>query len=243
MRTFFGRSAMTLRTFSHNQAFADRREAGRMLAQELGDMELEDPVVLGIPRGGVAVAAAVSRALSWPMDICLVNKLGAPGNPELAIGSVLEGGYRYIDDAIARQAGAERQYIEKQTEKEKQELQRRAERYRAVKPREELQDRTLVLVDDGVATGATMKAAIHGLTSIDSRGLVAAVPCAPRRKIEEIAELCDETLCLNASTAFGAVSQFYRQFEQVTDDQVLDMLRDFSGAEDNSDSEGAVPDG
>ena len=218
---------MTLRIVSERQSFADRRDAGRMLADQLETMDLEDPVALGIPRGGVVVAASVAEALSWPLDICLVRKLGAPNNPELAIGSLLEGGDRYINDRIARSVGADRSYIEEEVWRQQEVLSRRTERYRRVRPRLDLEGRTVVVLDDGIATGATMRAAVQGFSSVGYRALVVAVPCAPRARIEDIAELCDETLCLNASRGFGAVSQFYREFGQVTDEEVLDILRSF----------------
>ena len=204
--------------------FRDRVEAGRQLAEVLRDLrEQTDPiVVLAIPRGGVIVAQAVARFLSAPIDICLTHKLGAPGNPELALGAVSDDGTIILDDFLIHSLQVPRQYIEAERYYWQIELARRAEVYRGGHARVPVKDRVAVVIDDGVATGATLIAALRSTRAAGAKSLIAGVPVGPRETIERVlSREADRVECLCAPYDFYAVGLFYRNFEQVTDEEVI----------------------
>ncbi|MDA8052466.1 MAG: phosphoribosyltransferase [Rhodospirillales bacterium] len=206
--------------------FADRHEAGRKLAEKLLSFQDRDPVVLALPRGGVPVGYEIARALSAPLDLVLVRKLGAPGQPELAIGAIALGIKPEIvtDQNLIAELGVTSTELAAIQARELQELGRRRERYCAHRPPVPLAGRTAILVDDGIATGATMRAALRATRAAAPAHLVLAVPVAPPETLTELAEEADEIVCLERPRRFFAVGQFYRSFSQLEDQEVLDLL-------------------
>ncbi len=206
--------------------FADRHEAGRKLAEKLLSFQDRDPVVLALPRGGVPVGYEIARALSAPLDLVLVRKLGAPGQPELAIGAIALGIKPEIvtDQNLIAELGVTSAELAAIQARELQELGRRRERYCAHRPPVPLAGRTAILVDDGIATGATMRAALRATRAAAPAHLVLAVPVAPPETLTELAEEADEIVCLERPRRFFAVGQFYRSFSQLEDQEVLDLL-------------------
>jgi putative phosphoribosyl transferase len=208
--------------------FLDRVDAGRQLAEALSDLrDRSDPiVVLAIPRGGVIVAREVARVLSAPIDICLTHKLGAPGNPELAIGAMADDGTLLLDDFLIHSLQVPRQYIEAERQRWQIELARRAEVYRSGRARMPVKDRVAIVIDDGVATGSTLIAALRSTRAAGAKSLIAAVPVGPRDTIERVlSREADRVVCLRAPYDFYAVGAFYRHFAQVTDEEVIEALR------------------
>jgi len=205
--------------------FESRAEAGRLLGRELAERQMTHALVLGIPRGGVIVAAEVAEALGGELDIVLTRKLGAPGNSELAIGAVGEDGQVVLNDRLAEAVGASRKYIDFSRVEALAEISRRAQVYRQARPRATAAGRTVVLTDDGVATGATMQAAIWALRGQRPERLIVALPVGPDDTLRRLAEDVDELICLRAPSYFQAVGQFYRDFSQTTDEEVLTALQ------------------
>jgi len=207
--------------------FLDRIEAGRQLAEALSDLrDCPDPiVVLAIPRGGVVVAREVACALQAPIDICLTHKIGAPGNPELAIGAVADDGTTILDQFLIHALQVPRQYIDAELQYWKVELARRAEAYRGGRARVPVKDRVAIVIDDGVATGSTLIAALRSIRSAGAKSLIAAVPVGPRDSIERVlSREADRVVCLCAPHEFYAVGAFYRHFEQVSDEEVIKAM-------------------
>jgi len=204
--------------------FADRREAGRRLAQLLATSQFDDPLVIALPRGGVPVAFEVAAALDAPLDILVVRKLGVPWQPELGMGAVGEGGVRTFNASVIAAAGLTDAAVNEVIAREETEMAQRVQRYRRARPREPVTGRTVILVDDGLATGFTARAAVDFLRREKARRIVVAVPLAPAETIAEMAQLVDEVVCLEAPRGFSAVGQFYRDFTQVSDQDVADLL-------------------
>ena len=204
--------------------FVDRRDAGRALAAELGGHRLDDPVVLGLPRGGVVVAAEVARALGAELDIVVVRKLGHPRQPELGLGAVSEDGATVWDEPALRDVGLTEADLAPVVAAERAECRRRTQRYRAGRPAPELTGRAVVVVDDGVATGVTALAALRLVRRHDPRRLVMASPVAARDAAQALAGVADEVVTLLLPARFGAVSQFYDHFDQTTDEEVVRLL-------------------
>ncbi|MBK5222138.1 MAG: phosphoribosyltransferase [Acidimicrobiia bacterium] len=204
--------------------FADRHDAGRQLGARLQEEHLERPLVLGLPRGGVPVAAEVARALDAPLDVLIVRKLGAPHQPELAIGAIGEGGVRVVEPRTIEAVGASTADLESAEATERVELERRAERYRHGRPRVSLTGRTVVIVDDGIATGSTARAACRVARSAGASRIVLATPVAPAGWAERFAGEADRFVALDEPEGFHAVGQFYVDFEQTTDDEVVELL-------------------
>jgi putative phosphoribosyl transferase len=215
-----------LTVLSHNrEPFTDRIEAGALLAEVLSKWSYTQPVVLGIPRGGLVVAKQVSQFLDADLDIVLTRKLTAPYNPELAIGSVTEDGQVFLDEELAYRVGANERYIEGERQDQILEIQRRKNVYRKAKSKISLTDRTVIVVDDGVATGSTLKAALWSIRKEKPHLLIAALPIGPQNTLEELSKIADEVVCLKVPPVLGAVGQFYLRFDQTTDQQVLDILK------------------
>ncbi|ANW16799.1 phosphoribosyltransferase family protein [Streptomyces clavuligerus] len=206
--------------------FLDRDEAGRRLAGRLTSLRDRDPVVLGLPRGGVPVAARVAEALGAPLDICLVRKLGVPFQPELGMGAVGEDGVRVVNERVVRGAGVSPGELAAVEERERAVLAERAARYRGERPAEPLGGRTVVLVDDGVATGSTARAACRIVRARGAAHVVLAVPVAPPHWTSVLAGEADELVCLHTPVDFAAVGQFYANFAQTRDEEVVRALRD-----------------
>lgn len=205
--------------------FQDRVDAGRRLASVLGAYANRgDVIVLGIPRGGVPVAFEVAKALHAPLDIFLSRKLGVPGQEELAFGAVATGGVRVLEREIIEAVGIPEQDIEQITERVKKELERRERVYRGGRPPLQFEGRTVLLVDDGIATGSSMRAAIHALRQMKPARIVIAVPVAPLTTCNRLKAEVDEFICVHMPESFYAIGQFYTDFSQVADEEVTDLL-------------------
>lgn len=205
--------------------FADRIEAGRSLAWRLEKFaNRPDVVVLGVPRGGVPVAFEVARALHVPLDVLVIRKLGVPGHEELGFGAVSLGGTRVLDRDMLRNLGISPAEVESITARERTELLRREESYRGSRPPLPIQGKTAILVDDGIATGASLLAGIRAVRALEPAKIVVAVPVAPPESCERLADEVDEIVCVATPEPFGAVGQFYDDFRQITDQEVTDLL-------------------
>src|SRR5712664_2335205 len=213
--------------------FRDRREAGRRLAAKLAAYaNRPDVIVLALPRGGVPVAYEVARALSAPLDVFIVRKLGVPGFEELAVGAIASGGVRVLNEEVARALPNADEIIESVTAKETAELQRREESYRDGRPAPELRDKTVILIDDGLATGATMRAAVKALRQRGAAKIVVAVPVGPPDTCREFEDEADEVICASAPEFFQAVGQYYEDFSQTSDEEVRELLARAAESED-----------
>src|SRR2546427_1256932 len=207
------------------RAFPDRIEAGRLLAEELEKYaDRDDVIVLGLPRGGVPVANEVATRLRAPLDVFIVRKLGVPGFEELAAGAIASGGVRVLNEDVMRAIPHADQAIEAVTARETAELQRREEIYREGRAPPELRDRIAILVDDGLATGATMRAAVKALRQRGVAKIVVAVPVGPPDTCRGLEERADETICLSTPEFFQAVGQYYEDFSQTSDEDVRELL-------------------
>ena len=210
--------------WSPRSSFRDRAEAGGYLAQALGDVLPEDSVVLAIPRGGVEVAAVIAVHLGLPLDVVIPRKLGAPGNPELGLGAVAEG-VRVLDERLIRTLGVPDDYLEREIERQEQEIRRRTAAYRDGRPPVQVQGRTAAVVDDGVATGGTAVAALRWARSAGAREVVFAAPVAPVEAVGRLERECDRVVILVTPSHFYAVGQWYLEFGQVSDERVVALLR------------------
>jgi putative phosphoribosyl transferase len=205
--------------------FRDRRQAGQQLARSLRRYaKRPDVIVLALPRGGVPVAYEVARELEVPLDVFLVRKLGVPGQPELAMGAIASGGVRVLDGDLVRRCGVSRAEIDEVQARELEELMRRERAYRGRRPAPEVAGRTVILVDDGVATGSSLKAAIAALRRRVPAAIVAAVPVAPASTARELSSLADEVVCVDQPEPFYAVGNFYDDFSPTEDEEVRELL-------------------
>jgi predicted phosphoribosyltransferase len=207
------------------QTFTDRREAGRLLAAELAKYSgPDDVVVLGLPRGGVPVAWEVARGLRAPLDVLMVRKLGAPGQPELAIGAIGEGGVRVLNAGLIRGLMIAARDIDRIAAVEEKELERRVSAYRGSHEPLVLQDKTVIVVDDGVATGATMRAGLQAVKASGAAKVIAASPVGAPDSVAALAEDADEVVVLQTPACFGAVGEWYEDFRPTTDEDVQSIL-------------------
>lgn len=204
--------------------FTDRADAGRRLAAALAGRDLGDAVVLGLPRGGVPVAAEIARALGLPLDVLLVRKLGLPGHAELAMGAIGEDGVEVVNGDVVARAGVAPDGWSAVRSRERRELERRAALLRAHRPAEPLAGRTAIVVDDGVATGATTRAACEVARAKGARRVVLATPVAPREVVDRLATAVDEVVCLQRPADFGSVGQHYDDFRPTSEDDVVALL-------------------
>ena len=204
--------------------FADRRDAGRQLGERLLPFAYENPLVIGLPRGGLPVAREVALALHAPLDFLAVRKLGAPHNPEYGIGAVAEGGVRLIDAEAIAILGLRNSVVEAIAARETAELERRAGLYRDGRPPLSVHGHTAIVVDDGVATGVTDAAALRAVRRMGPRRLVLAVPVCPPDSARRLSEEADEVICLQQPPRFFGVGQFYEDFSQVSDEEVVSAL-------------------
>jgi predicted phosphoribosyltransferase len=205
--------------------FADRIEAGRRLARGLTSYRGQRALVIALPRGGVPVASEVARELHGDLDILVARKLGAPGRHELAIGAVTADGTRYVNDGLARTLDVTAEYLERVTQRERHNAIERERRLRAELMKLDPADRIVILVDDGLATGATMRAAVWSLRRAHARKLIVAVPVGSAGSCENIAAEVDELVCPHRPSPFYAVGMHYRDFDAVSDDEVIEILR------------------
>ncbi len=207
--------------------FSDRAEAGRSLATALERFRADQPLILALPRGGVPVAFAIARALDAPLDVLLVRKIGAPGHEEFGIGAVVDGNppVAEIDHLLVRLTQASPAYVEETVRRETAEIERRRRLYAGDRKPPALQGRTVILVDDGIATGGTARAALRALARAGAKKRVLAVPVAPADSAAELAEEADEVVCLRTPDPFFAVGEHYEDFAQTTDAEVVRLLQ------------------
>jgi predicted phosphoribosyltransferase len=205
--------------------FDDRADAGRQLAEALGHYRgRPDLLVLALPRGGVPVAFEVSRILGAPLDVLVVRKLGVPGHPELAMGAVVAGSTRVVNTDVVAAHGIPDHVIDRVAASEQSELKRRERAYRGTHPPPDIRGKTVILVDDGLATGSTMRAAAESVRQQAPSRLVAAVPAAAPQVCDDLRDAVDEMICLITPEPFHAVGLWYTDFSQTTDDEVRDLL-------------------
>jgi predicted phosphoribosyltransferase len=209
------------------QPFADRREAGMELAARLQMYRgRQDVIVLALPRGGVPVAFEIAKAIEAPLDVFVVRKIGMPGHPEFAIGAIASGGVRVLSEDVVRAYGVPHTAIEAIAARERTELERREHEYRAGRPLLDVRGRTVILVDDGLATGSTMRAAVEAVRALQPARIVVAVPVGAADTCAEFAHITDETVCARTPEPFSAVGLWYADFSQTTDDEVHALLRE-----------------
>lgn len=213
--------------------FTDRVEAGRRLAEALVDLKDEDVVVLGIPRGGVVVAAEVARAHGWPLDTVIPRKVRAPGNPELGLGAIAPG-VRVLDDRMLDILGVSEEYLEREIAEEEREIERRSGAYRGGRPAVDVRGKVAVVVDDGIATGGTATAAVRWAKAQRARRVILAVPVAPDEGVRNLSREADEVVCLETPEPFYAVGQWYRDFPQTSDDEVVQLLGEAGPGRDDA---------
>ena len=210
-----------------DRVFRDRREAGRVLAELLAQYRgQKDVAVLALPRGGVPVAYEVARALGAPLDVFLVRKLGTPGQEELAMGAIASGGELVLNEDVIRGIGIGPEELKHAAEKEYRELERREQAYREGRPPPDVAGRVVILVDDGLATGSSMRAAIAALKARHPKQIVVAVPAAPKSTCRELQAYVDDVVCATTPSPFFAVGRSYWDFDEVSDEEVRDVLRE-----------------
>jgi predicted phosphoribosyltransferase len=210
--------------------FDNRTEAGRMLAKALSRYKEQRPVILALPRGGVPVAAEVAAALDAPLDLVLVRKIGVPFEPELAMGAVVDGDTPLVvrNEDVIRDAAVDEADFNSVRDQELAEIHRRRQRYLGHRARAEIAGRTAIVVDDGIATGATTRAALRATRMRDPKALVLAVPVAPSDTLAALRADADDIVCLEDHMLFGAIGYYYRDFRQVSDQEVIDTLKRFT---------------
>jgi predicted phosphoribosyltransferase len=214
--------------------FRDRSDAGRQLAVALAPLRNERPLILALPRGGVVVGAEIAEALDCDFDVLLVKKLRAPFQPELAIGAISEDGKPILNEKILRGLGVDKAYLEHESRERMEEIRQQQKMYRAVKRRLSPAQRAVVIVDDGLATGATMRAAVQAVAAMKPSALVVAVPVGAPETVHEILGMpeVEDVVCIEQPSFFRAVGELYKEFPQVEDEEVVEILRRFPSAEE-----------
>lgn len=206
--------------------FSDRVDAGRSLAKALSNFDGKNGLVLGIPRGGVVVGYEIAQVLRLPLDVIIPHKLGAPYNSELAIGAITEDGSTVLDENLIAYLDVTRDYIFEESERQKKEIERRLRLYRQNLPSLELEGKDVIVVDDGIATGSTMKAALLSVKNKGATTITVAIPVGPPSTIKELEKRANKVVCLYMPEYFQAIGQFYDDFSQTTDDEVIGLLRE-----------------
>lgn len=206
--------------------FTDRIDAGKRLASALKNFSGKKGIVLAIPRGGVVVGYVIAKALNLPLDVIIPRKIGAPDNPELAIGAVAEDGTTILDENLITYLGVSREYIKEESARQKQEIERRLKLYRQDTSYPSLKGLDVIVVDDGIATGSTMKAALASVKNRGAASVTVAVPVGPPSTIEELNEMADRVVCLYTPEYFQAIGQFYTDFSQTPDEEVIKLLQE-----------------
>jgi predicted phosphoribosyltransferase len=205
--------------------FVDRIDAGKRLASALTSFIGKKAIVLAIPRGGVVVGYEIAKDLKLPLDVIIPRKIGAPNNPELAIGAITEDGTIILDANLVKYIGVSKDYIKEESERQKSEIERRLIRYRQNDPYPTLKGLDVIIVDDGIATGSTMKAALASVKNRGARTVTIAVPVGPPSTIKELEKQADRVVCLYTPEYFQAIGQFYTDFNQTTDEEVIQLLK------------------
>jgi putative phosphoribosyl transferase len=206
--------------------FADRVDAGKRLASELDSFAGKNAIILAIPRGGVVVGYEIAKALNLQLDVIIPHKIGAPNNPELAIGAMTEDGTIVLDDNLVSFLGVPKDYIKEESEKQKNEIKRRLKIYRENAPYPNLKGKDIIIVDDGIATGSTMKAALASVKKKGAKTVNIAVPVGPPSTIKELKKQADKVICPYTPEYFQAIGQFYVDFNQTTDEEVIELLKE-----------------
>lgn len=206
--------------------FSNRVDAGKRLAQALKDFSSRNGLVLAIPRGGVVVGFEIAKALNLPLDVIIPRKIGAPYNPELAIGAVTEDGSAILDNNLINYLGVSPQYIEEESGRQKGEIKRRLKLYRQDSPYPSLKRLDIIIVDDGIATGSTMKAALASVKNQGAASIIVAIPVGPPSTIDELKKMANKVVCLYTPEYFQAIGQFYDDFSQTTDEEVISLLKE-----------------
>lgn len=209
---------------SESRRFKDRTEAGNQLGDALRERDLDMDIVLAIPRGGLPLGRVVADVLDVPLDIVVASKIGAPGNPEYAIGAVASDGSVWRNEEAFRVTGSDEEYFEQEREKEAANARQKADRYRGEQSEPDLTGKTVAVVDDGVATGSTARACLRMLKKSDAEHVVLAVSVGPPDTIRELQKMADEVVCLETPSNFMGVGQFYERFEQVSDEEAMAYL-------------------
>jgi len=204
--------------------FQDRRDAGQQLARRLTHLRGQDAIVLALPRGGIVVGYEIAHALGAPLDVIVARKLGAPGNPEFGFGAIAPGGVRFLDERTAGWLGLSEERIDRIAAEEAREMERRLRRYRGERPLPDVRQRVVILVDDGLATGVTARAAIRAIRRWEPGRLVLAVPVGAPDTVRAVSSEVDELVCLETPPGFMAVGQYYRDFAQTSDEEVTELL-------------------
>ena len=205
--------------------FQDREDAARQMADKLKGRELYDPLVLAIPRGGVVTGVVLARELDAELDVVLSRKLRHPWQPELALGAVSESGHMVLNPNCSEEGGFSDEYLHEERRRQLDEISRRSKLFRAVRPQASITGRSVIVTDDGIATGATMLAALQSLKEQHPREVIVAVPVASPDRLIEVRRWCDDVVCLLSPPSFWAVGQFYRDFSPVEDSEVVEFLR------------------
>lgn len=206
--------------------FKDRHEAGKLLAEKLSEYKNTNTIIFAVPRGGVVVAYEVASKLNVPLDLAIPRKIGAPKQPELAIGAVAQDGTTVLDNQLVRQLGVSRDYIEEEARQQIEEIERRLKKYRGdLKQYPNIKNKNVILIDDGIATGATIKAAILSLRKQEPASIIIAIPVGPADTIDSLREEADKVICLETPQTFYAIGQFYQDFTQTTDEEVINLIK------------------
>jgi putative phosphoribosyl transferase len=207
--------------------FKDRTEAGKMLAGALTFLKgAKDLIVLAIPRGGVPVAKEVAGALGAPLDLVVTRKIGAPSQPELAVGAVTQDGEVIVDGELIRALGVSAEYLKRESARQVAEIASRMKKYRGDRPYPSLDGKTVIIVDDGIATGSTIRAAVQSVRGRNAAKIIVAAPVGPPERVAELRKIVDRVVCLSTPEYFEAIGEFYEEFEQVEDDAVRALLAD-----------------
>lgn len=211
--------------------FRDRQDAARKLSARLKTRELHDPLVLAIPRGGVVTGAVLADVLGAELDIVLSRKLRAPDQPEFALGAISEDGHVFLNPHVSAMFATDDAYLEQEGRHQLAEIARRKKLFRAARPQAPIAGRSVIVTDDGIATGSTMIAALQIVKTQKPREVIVAVPVAPPERLNELRRWCDDVVCLLAPESFWAIGQFYEDFSQVEDDEVVALLRSAARAQ------------